>query len=206
MTLAGATLAQPPQARLSRSLLPILSDAAGRDARRGRDRLERRIEAAFAALHLPHGDAAEVEPENTGDVGIRQFVFTLGGLDRVATCVTGRAGATPHIHLVWGLGRQVPVVELATDHVPESRAVHVAAELTALRLRPGEEDGEAAPLAFAGLGGCFAVLVHSFFDFTLHTTANALLFLVLAALATMNGYVEDAPRRRRRKTSAEAQT
>ena len=61
-------------------------------------------------------------------------------------------------------------------------------------------------VAFAGLGGCFAVLVHSFFDFTLHTTANALLFLVLAALATMNGYVEDAPRRRRRKTSAEAQT
>lgn len=61
-------------------------------------------------------------------------------------------------------------------------------------------------VAFAGLGGCFAVLVHSFFDFTLHTTANALLFLVLAALATMNGHVEDAPRRRRRKTSAEAQT
>jgi len=60
-------------------------------------------------------------------------------------------------------------------------------------------------VALAGLGGCFAVLVHSFFDFTLHTTANALLFLVLAALATMNGHVEDAPRRRRKK-SAEAQT
>jgi len=29
------------------------------------------------------------------------------------------------------------------------------------------------------LAGCFAVLVHSFFDFTLHTTANALLFLIL---------------------------
>ncbi len=43
------------------------------------------------------------------------------------------------------------------------------------------------------LGGCFAVLVHSFFDFTLHTTSNALLFLVLAAIATMNGRVEDAP-------------
>jgi O-antigen ligase len=60
-------------------------------------------------------------------------------------------------------------------------------------------------VAFAGLGGCFAVLVHSFFDFTLHTTSNALLFLVLAALATMNGHIENAPRRRR-KTSAEAQT
>ena len=37
------------------------------------------------------------------------------------------------------------------------------------------------------------MLVHSFFDFTLHTTSNALLFLVLAALATLNGRVENAP-------------
>ena len=61
-------------------------------------------------------------------------------------------------------------------------------------------------VALASLGGCFAVLVHSFFDFTLHTTSNALLFLVLAALATLNGRVEDAPRsssrRRRRKSSS----
>lgn len=59
-------------------------------------------------------------------------------------------------------------------------------------------------IALASLGGCFAVLVHSFFDFTLHTTSNALLFLVLAALATINGRVEDAPRsrRRRRKSSS----
>jgi O-antigen ligase len=52
------------------------------------------------------------------------------------------------------------------------------------------------------LAGCFAVLVHSFFDFTLHTTSNALLFLVLAALATLNGRVEQATtggRRRRRR-------
>ena len=61
-------------------------------------------------------------------------------------------------------------------------------------------------VALAALGGCFAVLVHSFFDFTLHTTSNALLFLVLAALATMNGRVEEAPRRRRRRTSAETET
>ncbi|HEU4768389.1 MAG TPA: hypothetical protein VFS77_13490, partial [Pyrinomonadaceae bacterium] len=53
-------------------------------------------------------------------------------------------------------------------------------------------------VALASLSGCFAVLVHSFFDFTLHTTSNALLFLVLAALATMNGRVEDAPRKRRK--------
>jgi O-antigen ligase len=60
-------------------------------------------------------------------------------------------------------------------------------------------------VAIGALAGCFAVLVHSFFDFTLHTTSNALLFLILAALATMNGRVEDAPvvqkRRRRSETS-----
>ena len=55
-------------------------------------------------------------------------------------------------------------------------------------------------VALASLSGCFAVLVHSFFDFTLHTTSNALLFLVLAAMATMNGRVEDAPRKRRKSS------
>ncbi len=55
-------------------------------------------------------------------------------------------------------------------------------------------------VALGALAGCFAVLIHSFFDFTLHTTANALLFLVLAALATMNGRVErDSARRRHRR-------
>jgi hypothetical protein len=58
-------------------------------------------------------------------------------------------------------------------------------------------------VALAALSGCFAVLVHSFFDFTLHTTSNALLFLVLAAIATLNGRVEDAPppRKKRRRSS-----
>jgi len=56
-------------------------------------------------------------------------------------------------------------------------------------------------VALAALSGCFAVLVHSFFDFTLHTTSNALLFLVMAALATLNGRVE-APRRKHRKSRA----
>jgi len=58
-------------------------------------------------------------------------------------------------------------------------------------------------VALAALSGCFAVLVHSFFDFTLHTTSNALLFLVMAALATLNGRVE-APRRKHRKSSEAA--
>jgi len=56
-------------------------------------------------------------------------------------------------------------------------------------------------VALAALGGCFAVLVHSFFDFTLHTTSNALLFLVLAAVATINGRVEEPPPKRRRRRS-----
>ncbi|CAN5685595.1 hypothetical protein BH18ACI4_BH18ACI4_27840 [soil metagenome] len=62
-------------------------------------------------------------------------------------------------------------------------------------------------VAIGALAGCFAVLVHSFFDFTLHTTSNALLFLVLAALATMNGRVEQptAPRRRRRRQHTTAE-
>jgi O-antigen ligase len=59
-------------------------------------------------------------------------------------------------------------------------------------------------VALAALSGCFAVLVHSFFDFTLHTTSNALLFLVLAAMATINGRVEDAPKKRRRKSSGDS--
>jgi O-antigen ligase len=59
-------------------------------------------------------------------------------------------------------------------------------------------------VATGALAGCFAVLVHSFFDFTLHTPSNALLFLVLAAMATVNGRVEEAqaqPRKRRRRRS-----
>jgi len=46
-------------------------------------------------------------------------------------------------------------------------------------------------VVMGALAGCFAVLVHSFFDFPLHVTSNALLFLTLAALATLNGRVED---------------
>lgn len=72
--------------------------------------------------------------------------------------------------------------------------------------RAGSRDDFRRGVALAGLGGCFAVLVHSFFDFTLHTTSNALLFLVLAAMATVNGRVEDAPRRRRRRKSSKAAT
>lgn len=73
--------------------------------------------------------------------------------------------------------------------------------------RRESEDKFRRGVATGALAGCFAVLVHSFFDFTLHTTSNALLFLVLAALATLNGRVEQAStggskrRRRRRRHS-----
>lgn len=65
-------------------------------------------------------------------------------------------------------------------------------------------------VATGAMAGCFAVLVHSFFDFTLHTPSNALLFLVLASLATMNGRVEEVQSRgsrsRKRTASRSSQT
>jgi len=54
-------------------------------------------------------------------------------------------------------------------------------------------------VAAGALAGCFAVLVHSLFDFSLHLAAVALLFLLLAALATADGRVEEADTGRRRK-------
>ncbi|MFN2577901.1 MAG: O-antigen ligase family protein [Pyrinomonadaceae bacterium] len=54
-------------------------------------------------------------------------------------------------------------------------------------------------VATGALAGCFAVLVHSAFDFTLHTTANALLFLVLAAMATLDRRVDEGTTHRRRR-------
>jgi O-antigen ligase len=62
-------------------------------------------------------------------------------------------------------------------------------------------------VSIGALAGCFAVLIHSFFDFTLHTTSNALLFLILAGLATIDARVEQPQsRRRRRRTQVEAVT
>jgi O-antigen ligase len=61
------------------------------------------------------------------------------------------------------------------------------------------------------LAGCFAVLVHSFFDFTLHTTANALLFVIICAVATQDKRINTTyelqgrgRRRRARKPEAAA--
>ncbi|HEV2829701.1 MAG TPA: O-antigen ligase family protein [Pyrinomonadaceae bacterium] len=66
-------------------------------------------------------------------------------------------------------------------------------------IRRDSRDDFRRGVATGAMAGCFAVLVHSFFDFTLHTPANALLFLVLAALATMNGRVEDVQSRMKKR-------
>ena len=65
--------------------------------------------------------------------------------------------------------------------------------------RINSKDKFRSGVAAGALAGCFAVLVHSFFDFSLHMTSNALLFLVLAALATLNGRVEEADTSQHRK-------
>src|SRR5712671_6061022 len=69
--------------------------------------------------------------------------------------------------------------------------------------RRATDDKFRSGVATGALAGCFAVLVHSAFDFTLHTTANALLFLVLAAMATLDRRVDEGSghRRRRRRRS-----
>ncbi len=48
-------------------------------------------------------------------------------------------------------------------------------------------------VAVGALAGCFAVLVHSFFDFVLHTTAVSVLFLTMTALVVVSGreYADD---------------
>ena len=71
--------------------------------------------------------------------------------------------------------------------------------------RARSKDNFRRAVALAGLSGCFAVLVHSFFDFTLHTTSNALLFLAMAAMATLDGRVEEVSRRRRRRSSSSSE-
>lgn len=70
--------------------------------------------------------------------------------------------------------------------------------------RRESEDTFRRGVATGALAGCFAVLVHSFFDFTLHTPSNALLFLMLAALATLNGRVEEVQSRRKKRRSRES--
>ena len=59
-------------------------------------------------------------------------------------------------------------------------------------------------IALGAFAGCFAVLVHSIFDFVLHVTAVALMFLTLLALLAANqkpfpDELEDERKHRQRK-------
>jgi O-antigen ligase len=61
-------------------------------------------------------------------------------------------------------------------------------------------------VAVGALAGCFAILVHSLFDFVLHTTAVTILFLTLVSLVVVSGreFADDLhiyERRRSRKAS-----
>jgi O-antigen ligase len=61
-------------------------------------------------------------------------------------------------------------------------------------------------VAVGALAGCFAIFVHSIFDFVLHTTAISMMFLTLCALVVVSGEKfedeeETSPTERRRKKS-----
>lgn len=60
-------------------------------------------------------------------------------------------------------------------------------------------------VAVGALAGCFAIFVHSIFDFVLHTTAISLMFLTLCALVVVSGQKDEdepeTPHERRRKSS-----
>jgi O-antigen ligase len=63
-------------------------------------------------------------------------------------------------------------------------------------------------VCLGALAGCFAILVHSIFDFVLHTTAISMLFLMLASLVVVSGNQfpddsrENEPRRGAKNRSA----
>lgn len=47
--------------------------------------------------------------------------------------------------------------------------------------------------SFGALAGLFGVAVHSFVDFGLHVTVNALVFMALVVIATVNGQLKEKP-------------
>jgi O-antigen ligase len=65
-------------------------------------------------------------------------------------------------------------------------------------------------VAVGALAGCFAIFVHSLFDFVLHTTAISMMFLTLCALVVVSGekFEDDAepPTPRRRKSASASVT
>ncbi|HEX8249092.1 MAG TPA: O-antigen ligase family protein [Pyrinomonadaceae bacterium] len=65
-------------------------------------------------------------------------------------------------------------------------------------------------VAVGALAGCFAIFVHSIFDFVLHTTAISMMFLTLCALVVVSGQKSDddaeTPSPRRKKSSSASVT
>ncbi|HLM02391.1 MAG TPA: O-antigen ligase family protein, partial [Pyrinomonadaceae bacterium] len=63
-------------------------------------------------------------------------------------------------------------------------------------------------VAAGALAGCFAIFVHSIFDFVLHTTAISMMFLTLCALVVISGQKSEdemeKPGERRRKSKSDA--
>ena len=57
--------------------------------------------------------------------------------------------------------------------------------------------------AIGALAGCFAILVHSLFDFVLHTTAITLMFLISAAIVVVSGrkFADEEQTHERRRSS-----
>lgn len=70
-----------------------------------------------------------------------------------------------------------------------------------LRIIRQSEDRFRRGTAVGALGGCFGILIHSFFDFPLRTPSNALFFLTLAALATIATYTPKASRKRNKRAA-----
>ncbi len=57
--------------------------------------------------------------------------------------------------------------------------------------------------AIGALAGCFGILIHSFFDFPLRTSSNALFFLLLTVIATNLLSLRKTPRKKRTQKSEE---
>jgi O-antigen ligase len=66
-----------------------------------------------------------------------------------------------------------------------------------LQVIGGASDNFRRNAAIGALAGCFGILIHSFFDFPLRTTSNALFFLILVAIATTSISYPKINRRKR---------
>lgn len=73
-----------------------------------------------------------------------------------------------------------------------------------LRIVSRSDDRFRRGTAIGALAGCVGILIHSFFDFPLRTSSNALFFLTLVSLATISTYSSPPPRKRK-KMKAESE-